>query len=428
MSSIEPKDNQVFDFFFHPERTQGKTKVLSFITNIALSLVFNILYIIPFTIIHLKSRTKETPVNPDKTVQVAKDHFPQTKSPQNSAFAPDCNRSSEASDSECKNFVDLPSLENIEEFFQANEQTFQGRIVLAKMLLSEIEQAFIAQNTLVSSSIDTPSYFSQQLSIIKNELKGLVPDANPETFRKELDAILQIFITLSFSNEDEQDYRFSTTFEQRCFIVSRLISECAAENLKETLQAFLLNKLKDITTTVPVPGDGNCFLWACAASQKLSTMNFSRKELINFKVRQNCREDQSQMRNQMLAEFDKLIISGSKEEVESFMNYIAYNDAFDSIRKGISNEALLGQIQEGKPCQQIIEGYKKKLDTKGFWNGDFEVNLLARALKKPIIVFFENQNHQQSTVFGGCQFYPQSSPLLVKFSHHHYEALVPYVK
>jgi hypothetical protein len=225
--------------------------------------------------------------------------------------------------------------------------------------------------------------------------------------------------------------------EMRLFILCRLENELAVLMFTELLKSrkwFGQIGLQEIKA----PGDGNCFLWSCVlalvideskdqsesyASLKSFAHDSSHPQRGLLKIRQQG------LRDQLVAKFIENC-SDSREFRAQFCTYFRYNleeqlpiskEAIEEITEKLHLKKELTPEME-RNFQEVVVKYIELIDQNGSWNGEFEAEMVAQCLMRPIVILTSTGDYR--TIAGGQFLKASGSPLYVRHSGNHYDALV----
>ncbi|MBJ7449716.1 MAG: hypothetical protein JHC93_05085 [Parachlamydiales bacterium] len=255
----------------------------------------------------------------------------------------------------------------------------------------------------------------------------------------------------------------------------RLLLECITKQYEfDRLRTSLRNA--SFQMIVPVPPDGNCFLWSLVIGQYLENHpeHQQRVSRLSKNPKLNCQliTLKDNLRAQVLNEFDKLFadtqnqqgiqnfVVNLQENEAEFSGFLKYSkddikemgltkkmpehiyDSFYDVENDLDTPAKIAQIildnfdnqvvqdiiclkeadyenlfKTLKIPRHIIEGYRNRLMTNGVWNGSFEIELTSRILKRPIFVMVGNGNTNLKCMDSAGNQFMDKQPLFVRFSH-----------
>jgi hypothetical protein len=199
------------------------------------------------------------------------------------------------------------------------------------------------------------------------------------------------------------------------------------------MQQFI--SLKDKWEVLKVPGDGNCMLWSCLLShhfEECTDPSAAYKRFSNFKELETEHPDYAAMHEAMMslrkkiaATFRDLI---DKDLYDFGRHFVYYALSNPEVRNAVIDKENEEELSlSGVPSKEMIQKYCDYIKTPRQWNGEFEAQIIARIMERPIVILRGNSDKKMIMgVVAGCEFLGNSdkNPLIIRHSGAHYDCLL----
>jgi hypothetical protein len=182
--------------------------------------------------------------------------------------------------------------------------------------------------------------------------------------------------------------------------------------------------------TIDNPGKGNCFLWSCViALDRMLGHNSPPKEL---------GPEQERLRAQITDKFLELISNPQEKELrERFLDYVTHNRVLKDhlpqldeleralfIAEGLSAPYFLERQDSCRKIHSLLSTYVDLISKDGTWNGEFEAELVAQIIRRPIVII-SGDGALYPTIAGSEYFDHAINPALVLIHQsNHYKTVV----
>jgi hypothetical protein len=220
----------------------------------------------------------------------------------------------------------------------------------------------------------------------------------------------------------------------RDWLAYRLLNQYYYQLVEEEIKNLSKNNSLNIAMAqIDAPSDGNCFLWSCVIALEVlqnKKPHEMKAQFLQLSSSQNLynslRKKQEELRETLTAlliqkiEFDDITFKNR------LLDYLFNNDAFSAFTP--QDEATQLLIRNSDPAVatrlgSLINEYVVLLTENGSWNGEFEAELVAEIIQRPLIILSLDGAHYKYRTCAGSHI--SATPLFVLHTGNHYRALIP---